>query len=74
MVVTFVSTVGLFGLKQVLEIGDVAVGGGGVAFMPECESIVECECGLIILSETVDADDESILIVDFEFDGDIWDI
>lgn len=35
---------------------------------PHCESTVEC--GLIIRSDTEDADDESTLMVDFELVGD----
>lgn len=38
---------------------------GGVAFWRECES----ECGLIMRSETDEADDESMLIVLFELVG-----
>lgn len=63
-------------LMQVLEIGgDVGIGGGEDAIMPECESIVEWEFGLMMRSETVEADEESMLMVLFEFDGDnccIW--
>lgn len=63
-------------LMQVLEIGgDVGKGGGEDAIMPECESIVEWEFGLMMRSETVEADEESMLMVLFEFDGDnccIW--
>lgn len=63
-------------LMQVLEIGgDVSKGGGEDAIMPECESIVEWEFGLMMRSETVEADEESMLMVLFEFDGDnccIW--
>lgn len=40
---------------------------GGVTLWPERESAVEC--GLIIRSETDDAEDESILIVLFELVG-----
>lgn len=40
---------------------------GGVALLPHCESTVEC--GLIMRSETDEADDESMLMVLLEFVG-----
>lgn len=40
---------------------------GGVALLTECESTVEC--GLIMRSDTDEADDESILIVLLELVG-----
>lgn len=68
----------LFWLTHTFEIvvdGDWGMGGGDETILPECESMVEWEWGLIMRSLTLDADDESILIVLFEFDGDnccIW--
>lgn len=40
---------------------------GGVTLCPDRESALEC--GLMILSDTEDAEEESIEIVDFEFVG-----